>query len=212
MTHLADADDPDSAQTPRQLDRFREIASDFEGAVSVANTPATFGVDDIRRAADAFGFQGEHWIRPGIALYGISPFEHRSASELGLRPVMRFEAQLIATKPLAAGERVGYRGRYVNETDSTLGIVAAGYGDGYTRHFRDGTPVWINGRRASLIGNVSMDMIAVDLGPDASDRVGDVVTLWGDELPIEEVAPWANAIPYELVCGVVNREASVIVD
>ena len=212
MTHLADADDPDSPSTPKQLERFRAVARDFEGAVSVANTPATFGVDDIRNGGDAFGFRGEHWIRPGIALYGVSPFEERSAADLGLEPVMRFEAQLIAVKPLAAGEPVGYRGRYVSDGPSTLGIIAAGYGDGYTRHFRDGTPVWLNGRRVPLIGNVSMDMIAVDLGPDASDRVGDVATLWGDELPVEEVAPWAGAIPYELVCGVMNREESLVID
>jgi alanine racemase len=95
--------------------------------------------------------------------------------------------------------------------DTVLGIVAAGYGDGYSRHFRDGSPVYLNGRRVPLIGNVSMDMIAVDLGADSNDRVGDIATLWGDELPVEEVAPWADAIPYELVCGVMNREASEIV-
>ena len=124
---------------------------------------------------------------------------------------MQFEARLIAVKPLHAGGRVGYKGAYISEQDTTLGIVAAGYGDGYTRHFRCGTPVLLNGRRVPLIGNVSMDMIAVDLGQGASDRVGDIATLWGDDLPVEEVAPWADAIPYELVCGVMNREDSEIV-
>ena len=124
---------------------------------------------------------------------------------------MRFEARLIAVKPLKAGARVGYKGAYVSDKDTMLGIIAAGYGDGYTRHFRTGTPVLINGRRVPLIGNVSMDMIAVDLGVESDDRVGAVATLWGDELPVEEVAPWANAIPYELVCGVMNREDSEVV-
>ena len=124
---------------------------------------------------------------------------------------MQFEARLIAVKPLPAGARVGYKGAYVCEQDTTLGIVSAGYGDGYTRHFRSGTPVLLNGRRVSLIGNVSMDMCAVDLGSAATDRVGDIATLWGDDLPVEEVAPWADAIPYELVCGVMNREDSEIV-
>lgn len=212
MTHLADADNPGSSATAAQLDRFRGIVRDFDGSVSIANTPATLGVGDIRDAADKFGFRGEHWIRPGVALFGISPFDHATAEELDLKPVMQFEAQLIAIKPLAAGARVGYRGRYVNDDDTTLGIVAAGYGDGYTRHFRDGTPVLLGGRRVPLIGNVSMDMIAVDLGVDARDSVGDIATLWGDGLPVEEVARWADAIPYELVCGVINREASEIVD
>ena len=212
MTHLSDADDPEGSVTAAQLQRFRSVVRDFDGSVSIANTPATLGVDDIRDAADKFGFRGEHWVRPGVALFGISPFEHVTAADLDLEPVMQFEAQLIATKPLAAGARVGYRGRYVNDDVTTLGIVAAGYGDGYTRHFRNGTPVLLNGRRVPLIGNVSMDMLAVDLGVESRDRVGDIATLWGDGLPVEEVARWADAIPYELVCGVINREASEIVE
>jgi alanine racemase len=93
-----------------------------------------------------------------------------------------------------------------------LGIVSAGYGDGYTRQFKTGTPVLINSRKVPVIGNISMDMIAVDLGESSSDTVGDIVTLWGPDLPVEEIAPWAGAIPYELVCGVMNREASEVVD
>ncbi len=155
---------------------------------------------------------GEHWIRPGVALFGISPFAGRTGADLGLRPVMKFEARLIAVKPLRKGARVGYAGRYQSSKDTVLGIVSAGYGDGYTRHFRTGTPIMLNARRVPLIGNVSMDMLAVDLGPESADCVGDTVTLWGDDLPVEEVAPWADAIPYELVCGVMNREESEITD
>ncbi|HSG97889.1 MAG TPA: alanine racemase C-terminal domain-containing protein, partial [Woeseiaceae bacterium] len=131
--------------------------------------------------------------------------------DLGLKPAMQFEARLIAVKPLQAGGKVGYKGAYTADTDTTLGIISAGYGDGYTRHFRTGTPVLINGRRVPLIGIVSMDMIAVDLGQESEDQVGDIATLWGDGLPLEEVAPYANAVPYELVCGVMNREDSKIV-
>jgi alanine racemase len=125
---------------------------------------------------------------------------------------MQFEARLIAVKPLREGARVGYRGRYQAQSDSVLGIISAGYGDGYSRHFRTGTPVLLNDRQVPLIGNVSMDMIAVDLGTGATDKVGDIATLWGPGLPVEEVAPWADAIPYELVCGVMNREASEIIE
>jgi alanine racemase len=142
----------------------------------------------------------------------VSPFEGQTGSQLGLKPVMQFEARLIAIKPLQKGAKVGYKGSYSAPQDSMLGIISAGYGDGYTRQFRTGTPVLINGRRVALIGHVSMDMIAVNLGPDARDEVGDVATLWGPRLPVEEVAPWAGAIPYELICGVMNREASEIVD
>jgi len=208
MTHLASADETESPSTQAQLERFRPVVEEFSGAVSIANSPAVLRWPQIVVARDKLGFAGDHWIRPGIALFGISPFAGRTGAELGLTPVMQFEARLIATKALQKGALVGYRGQYESDRDSTLGVIAAGYGDGYTRHFKNGTPVVINGRRVPLIGRVSMDLIAVDLGVDASDRVGDIATLWGDSLPVEEVAMWADAIPYELVCGVMNRVAN----
>jgi len=211
MTHFASADELDNAETQSQLAAFAAVTRGFAGAVSIANSPASLGWPQVIDARAELGFEGDFWIRPGISLFGVSPFADKTGSELGLKPVMQFEARLIAVKPLHAGARVGYKGAYVCEQDTTLGIIAAGYGDGYTRHFRSGTPVLLNGRRVSLIGNVSMDMCAVDLGSDAADRVGDIATLWGDDLPVEEVAPWADAIPYELVCGVMNREDSEIV-
>jgi alanine racemase len=212
MTHLASADELDNPATEKQLAAFETVTRGFDGAVSVANTPATLGWPQIVDAREKLGFAGDYWIRPGISLFGVSPFADRTGRDLGLQAVMQFEARLIAVKPLGAGARVGYKGAYISEAETMLGIVAAGYGDGYTRHFRSGTPVMVNGRRVPLIGNVSMDMIAVDLGLGATDQVGDVVILWGDDLPVEEVAPWADAIPYELVCGVMNREASEVVD
>lgn len=212
MTHLACADDIGNPATEVQLDRLRPIAKEFSGAVSIANSAAILGWPQIVDARSTLGFAGEHWIRPGIALFGISPFAGCTGAEHGLKPVMQFEARLIATKRLQQGARVGYQGQYESDKDSTLGIIAAGYGDGYTRHFRNGTPVLINARRVPLIGRVSMDLIAVDLGVDASDKVGDIATLWGEDLPVEEVAVWANAIPYELVCGVMHREASEFVE
>lgn len=211
MTHLSSADELDIDTTPAQLDRFRPVARGFDGDVSIGNTPATLGWPAVTNARQELGFAGDNWVRPGIALFGVSPFADRSGADLGLKPVMQFEARLIAIKPLHAGARVGYKGAYVSDRDTTLGIISAGYGDGYSRHFRSGTPVLINGRRVALIGNVSMDMIAVDLGDDPPDAVGDIATLWGDGLPVEEVAPYASAIPYELVCGVMNREDSEVV-
>ncbi len=212
MTHLSTADELESPVTSEQLERFRPIVSGFKGAVSIGNSPGTFGWPAVTDARREFGFEGDNWVRAGIALFGISPFGNRTGTDLGLKPVMQFEARLIAVKTLHAGARVGYKGSYVSDSETTLGIISAGYGDGYTRHFRTGTPVLINGRHVPLIGIVSMDMIAVDLGPGASDRVGDIATLWGEGLPVEAVAPWANAIPYELVCGVMNREDSEIVE
>jgi len=206
MTHLSSADELDSAVTDRQLLRFEALLNEYKGAVSIANTPATLGWPKAQST------NHQNWIRPGIALFGISPFADKTAEELGLKPVMQFEARLIAVKPLKKGAHVGYKGAYESAVDTMLGIISAGYGDGYTRHFRTGTPVLINGRKAPVVGNVSMDMIAVDLGADASDRVGDIATLWGDGLAVEEVAPWANAIPYELVCGVMHREVSEVIE
>ena len=210
MTHLSSADELENSATDEQLLCFRSIADDFDGDVSIANSPGVLGWPSVANPQP--GFAGESWIRPGIALFGISPFTDRTGLDLGLQPVMQFEARLIAVKPLRKGARVGYQGTYESATQTTLGIISAGYGDGYTRQFRNGTPVLINGRRVPLVGKVSMDMIAVDLGPSGTDAVGDIATLWGDGLPVEEVAAWANAIPYELVCGVMNREASEVVD
>jgi alanine racemase len=212
MSHLATADELDNSVTDNQFARFRSVVAGFEGAVSIANSPGTIGWSQTANARDSLGFEGDHWIRPGLAMFGVSPFAGQTGADLGLTPVMHFEARLIAVKPLREGARVGYKGRYQAQCDSVLGIISAGYGDGYSRHFRTGTPVLINGRRVTLIGNVSMDMIAVDLGAGATDRVGDIATLWGPGLPVEEVAPWADAIPYELVCGVMHRETSEIVD
>ena len=212
MTHLASAEERDDPHTLEQLKQFKSAAAGFDGDVSIGNTAATLGWPQVIDAKSGLGFLGDQWLRPGIALFGVSPFDDATGRDLGLKPVMQFEARLIAVKALSKGARVGYRGQYVSERDSTLGIIAAGYGDGYTRHLKTGTPVLINGRRVPLIGNVSMDMIAVDLGTDASDSVGDIAILWGDDLPVEEVARWANAIPYELVCGVMHREASEVID
>ena len=187
-------------------DKVKSLLDDYDGAISIANTPATLAWPD------ALSGDHQNWIRPGIALFGVSPFSDKSGHELGLKPVMQFEARLIAVKPLKKGAHVGYKGAYGASADTSLGIISAGYGDGYSRHFKTGTPVLINGRKVPVIGNVSMDMIAVDLGKRAKDRVGDIATLWGDGLPVEEVAPWADAIPYELVCGVMHREVSKVVN
>jgi alanine racemase len=202
MTHLATADDPADGMTLRQLAMFRDLLGQFEGDVSVANSPAIFGWPD----AITTGLPPRRsWVRAGICLYGISPFADRCGSDLGLRPVMEFATSLIAVKPIRAGDRVGYGATWEAAEDTMLGIFAAGYGDGYSRFIPSGTPVLVNGRRAKLAGRVSMDMAAIDLGPGATDAVGASVTLWGEGLPVEEVAAHAGTIPYQLVCGVTNR-------
>ena len=211
MTHLANADDESDPKTSRQLDRFSTIARNFEGDVSISNSGGIFGWPESVKPPYASA-AGRVWIRPGIAMYGVSPFADKTGVELGLQAVMQFESRLIDIKPVRRGESVGYGGHWVAERDSVLGIVSAGYGDGYTRYLPSGTPVLINGRQVPIAGAVSMDMTAVDLGSGSQDKVGDSVVLWGDDLPVEHIAKHANTVPYQLVCGIMNREQSTIVD
>ena len=144
-------------------------------------------------------------MRPGLALYGGSPFADRSGVELGLQPVMSLETSVIATRNVPAGETVGYAGAWKAMRDSVIAIIAAGYGDGLARNLPNGTPVLIDGHRAPLVGRVSMDMIAVDVTDLTGVHVGTPVVLWGNGLPVEEIALHAGTIPYELLCGVSQR-------
>ena len=138
-------------------------------------------------------------------LYGVSPFVTGTGSELGLRPVMTLHSEIIAVNNIHKGDTIGYGASYRCERDMRVGVVAIGYGDGYPRHAPSGTPVLVNGRRVSLIGRVSMDMITVDLSDDKQANVGDGVILWGDELAVEEIAASCGTIAYELLCGVTRR-------
>ena len=210
MSHLSSADELQNHVTVDQANSFIDVVDDKVRHISLCNSAAALAWPDLLQKKVAQGCT--QWIRPGIALFGISPFAGKAASDLGLRPVMQFEARLIAVKTLTCGDKVGYQQAYEAPVDSKLGLISVGYGDGYSRHFRTGTPVLLNGRRVPVVGNVSMDLVSVDLGPDATDRVGDIATLWGEGLPAEEVAPWADAIPYELVCGVMQREECQLVD
>lgn len=209
MSHLANADDRQDDKTSEQLGLFQSIAGSFDGDISIANSPGLFGWP---LAAKLAAVSGDVWIRPGIALYGISPFPDSTGADFGLQPVMQFESRLIAIKPIKAGEPVGYGGAWQASEDTVIGIVSAGYGDGYPRYLASGTPVLVNDRRVPLAGRVSMDMIAVDLGAGPSDSIGDRVILWGDGLPVEELAERAGTIPYQLLCGVINREPGEYLD
>jgi alanine racemase len=195
LTHLACADERDDKMTREQLARFKEAVGGLDYAVSIANSAGLFG--DVRLGCD--------WVRPGLALYGGSPFEDRSAAELGLHPVMSLETSVIATRKVLANETVGYGATWRASHNSVIAIIAAGYGDGIARNLPPGTPVLIDGQRAPLVGRVSMDMIAVDVTNLNGVHVGTPVVLWGVGLPVEEVARYAATIPYELLCAVSQR-------
>jgi alanine racemase len=205
MTHLACSDDPDSPVTMEQVRRFGGAIGNFEGDISVANSAGILLWPQTLESSQDFDYRGDNWIRPGLALYGASPVRGKSARELGLQAAMSFESRLIAVKTLARGARVGYGGSWRASRDTVVGVVAAGYGDGYPRRLKSGTPVLVNGRRVALIGRVSMDMINLDLTDVAVASVGDPVVLWGGHLPIEEIAARAGTIPYELMCGLTDR-------
>jgi alanine racemase len=145
------------------------------------------------------------WVRPGVMLYGISPFPDSTGEQMGLKPVMSLHSRLIAVKPIEQGDTVGYGGSWLCKKSTILGVAAIGYGDGYPRHAKSGTPVLVNGQRVPLIGRVSMDMITVDLATQPEAKPGDPVTLWGDGLAVEEIAHCADTIPYTLVCGITQR-------
>jgi len=199
MTHLATANEPDNPMTQTQLDDFGRVCVDINDERSIANSAGI--VSCPQSHAD--------WVRPGLMLYGVSPIQDRKAVDHDLKPVMSLVSQLISIKKLKKGEPVGYGASWRCPSDTTIGIVAAGYGDGFPRHAKSGTPTLVNGRRASIIGNASMDMLTVDLSAQAEAKVGDTVELWGENLAIEEIAMYAGTIPYELLCGVHKRLAFI---
>ena len=195
MTHLACADERDARVTTAQLERFHEATQGLSYETSVVNSAGLL--------ADAA--PQSHWVRPGIALYGASPFQDATAAEFGLKPVMTLTSTVLTVRHVGRGERVGYGGAWTAGRDSQIAIIAAGYGDGVPRSFAAGTPVLIRGQRAPLVGRVSMDMIAVDVTGVAGVEVGTAAVLWGEGLPVEEVARHADTIAYELLCSVSQR-------
>jgi alanine racemase len=202
MTHLARADELTQPMTGMQLKRFdaaldeSHIAAGTNRLVtSIGNSAAILGSPDA---------QGD-WVRPGLALYGVSPFAGETAYTHGLKPVMTLETTVLTVREVKRGETVGYAGAWRAERDSTIAILAAGYGDGLPRHLANGTPVLIGGTRYELVGRVSMDMIAVDVTGAPKVSTGNKAIIWGEGLPVEEVAAHAGTIPYELLCGVSQR-------
>ena len=195
MTHLACADEADHPMTDRQIAAFDAAVAGLDGPHCVANSAAVLRRPDARR----------DWVRSGLLVYGISPLAGRPGVSLGLTPAMNLSTQLISVRDVPAGETVGYGARFTAPRDLRIGVAAIGYGDGYPRNMPDGTPVLVNGRRQALAGRVSMDMITIDLDGQPDAAVGDPVVLWGQGLPVEEIAAANDTIPYELVCRVKRR-------
>lgn len=212
MTHLACADDPNDRTTLEQVRSFGAALGDFSGDVSIANSAGVFAWPQTLTSSALLNYKAENWVRPGLALYGVSPIPGRSAREFGLEPAMSFESRLIAIRTLLKGAHVGYGATWQADRETVVGVVAVGYGDGYPRHLETGTPVVVNGHRVRLVGRVSMDMITVDLTDVPAADVGDRVVLWGSNPGVEEIAARAGTIPYEVMCGLSQRTKHRIVD
>jgi alanine racemase len=202
MTHLANADDRSDPATMEQCRLFNTLGPDRFGSSSIANSAGLLGHQAAR--AD--------WARPGIMLYGGSPFIDASAAELGLLPVMTLQSRVIAVKLCRRGDRIGYGGTFTCPESMPVAVIAIGYGDGYPRHAPSGTPVMVAGKRLPLAGRVSMDMISVDARPHPEVKVGDEAILWGRGLPVDEIASAAGTISYELLCGVTRRVEFIDMD
>ncbi|MFM2481044.1 alanine racemase [Celerinatantimonas sp. YJH-8] len=195
VSHLSQADEIDSNQTDYQLAIFKDTTEALGGPRSLANSAALLTRPDIQ-------FERS---RPGIALYGSSPMAGRTGVDEGLIPVMTLRSKLIAVREHQQGEPVGYGAIWHSKSDTKIGVVAMGYGDGYPRTMPSGTPIWINGRTVPLVGRVSMDMLTVDLGAESADKVGDEVVLWGPQNPVEKIAAQVGTIGYELLIQLTER-------
>lgn len=206
MTHFARADD-DPATTRQQLQVFNQATQGLPGKVSVCNSAATLTPGLWASLPD----HQEQWVRPGICLYGASPFADQSADALGLRPAMTLSAKLISVRSIPAGEGIGYGHTFTSTEPMRIGVVSCGYADGYPRHAATGTPITVAGVRTRLLGRVSMDMLAVDLTSVPQAHVGSPVVLWGEGGPsVDEVAQAAGTIGYELLCAVAPRVPKIV--
>jgi alanine racemase len=200
MTHFANADELEHPRLSigEQVRRFRRGADGLPGERSLSNSGGVLHTPELVQELQS------DWVRPGIMLYGGTP-GGRTARDYGLLPTMTLKSEIIGIQHLRPGDSVGYGSRFQADRAMTAGIVACGYADGYPRHAEHGTPVLVDGVRTTLVGRVSMDMMAVDLSPIPNARVGSKVTLWGGGLPVDEVAQAAGTIGYELMCALAPR-------
>jgi alanine racemase len=196
MTHLACADELENTYTTEQLRVFSEAIHTIDTPKSIANS------------AGILGWQDSHadWIRPGIMLYGSSPFSDQHRDDFKLQASMTLNAPVIAVHDLKKGDKLGYGSTFQCPTDMTVAVIACGYADGYPRHAKSGTAVFLKGKQAPLVGRVSMDMIMVDINhiKENPPQVGDIAELWGKNISIDTVAQNAETISYELLCNAGN--------
>jgi len=191
MSHFARADELDCTRTEEQLAVFNAASEGLQAEVSLRNSPAILGWPQVP----------SDWVRPGIMLYGATPFEQTQVLAAQLKPVMTLQSKIISVRELPVGEPVGYAARFVAERPTRVGVVAMGYADGYPRHAPTGTPVAVDGQLTRIIGRVSMDMLTVDLTDLPQAGLGSRVELWGAQVLASDVAAQAQTIPYQIFCN-----------
>lgn len=196
MTHFANSENAGNSAMPlsEQVHRFNVATEGLTGERSLSNSAADLLHPEV--AAD--------WVRPGIMLYGGTP-GNKTAQEFGLRPAMTLTSEIIGIQDIGDGDAVGYGSRFVADKPMKIGVVACGYADGYPRLAPTGTPIIVDGVKTRIVGNVSMDMITVDLSAVPTAHVGSKVIVWGEGLPIDEVAQAAGTVGYELMCALAQR-------
>jgi alanine racemase len=191
MSHFARADELGSARSDEQVAIFQAASQGLKAQVSLRNSPGTMGWPTIP----------SDWVRPGIMLYGATPFDQPQSVADRLQPVMTLESKVICVRELPVGEPVGYGGAFVTDRATRVGVVAMGYADGYPRQAPTGTPVFIDGQRSQLLGRVSMDMLCVDLTDLPQAGLGSRVELWGKNVLASDLATAAGTIPYQIFCN-----------
>ncbi|RBJ83448.1 alanine racemase [Pseudomonas sp. MWU12-2534b] len=191
MSHFARADELDCPRSSEQVAVFEAARQGLGAEISLRNSPAVMGWPSVP----------SDWVRPGIMLYGATPFEENNSVAERLQPVMTLESKVICVRELPAGEPVGYGAKFITDKPMRIGVVAMGYADGYPRHAPTGTPVLVDGQRSRLLGRVSMDMLCVDLTDVPQAGLGSSVELWGKNILASEVALAAGTIPYQLFCN-----------
>lgn len=191
MSHFARADELDADATAQQIAVFEAARQGLAAECSLRNSPGVLGWPQAP----------SDWVRPGLMLYGATPFEVAQAQAERLQPVMTLQSRVISVRELPAGEPVGYGAKFVSPRPTRVGVVAMGYADGYPRQAPNGTPVLVAGQRTQLIGRVSMDMLSIDLTDVPQATVGSPVELWGKQVLASEVAAHAGTIPYQIFCN-----------
>ena len=190
MTHFATADEKEGIT--KQLDCFNRVTNNYNFSSSVANSAALYKFPEARL----------DWVRPGILLYGASPFDDISAKRIAVKPVMSLISKIIAIQNIKKGQAVGYGNNFIAKADMRIGIVACGYGDGYPRHAKTGTPIFVHNKITKTIGRVSMDMLYVDLSKIDKAVIGSKVEMWGSVISVDEVAKNSGTVGYELLCNI----------